>query len=516
MTDGFLEELEAHAEVRLGLPAANALGMLRDRWVFVGEDHDVLRALTEQLGKDPEYCEFAQRILTLADSRLAAIHEGTEPFVADKAFTAADARVIERAALVALNLDADWAAPITRILARAAIAPQAVAKSAPSQAAAFALARAIMAAPTPESVAGLADTTREVRHAGLKKKFTRYTKEARRAIGGRPDVALRLPLETAPTKAQLTTWTKALEAGWLVGASWPYQTWVDAAFAAPVAPISAGLVWRVVDGPAFLGAPGDFADAEGRPVTVPTASRIRLWHPAAAAPAERNAWRLRVRSLQLVQPFAQAFREHYTSADADRLVPAHAVLNVRQLTGLYRAEGWTSEGHETITRRVGAVGAEMWFDSPVYPGSGVETCSAVGLRVGALGMAVDGSVTLAAEGCDDAAAVSEIMRSADLILSASTVAHDGGAATQSPAGVLATRRVILEHILAELRSARPVQIGQRHLVVNGFRVSLATGRVTKDGDPIEVTPKKRHGVWQPAADRLLTTIVGTVVALLET
>ncbi|TPW98063.1 hypothetical protein [Mycolicibacterium fortuitum] len=118
MTDGFLEELEAHAEVRLGLPAANALGMLRDRWVFVGEDHDILRALTEQLGKDPEYCEFAQRILTLADSRLAAIHEGTEPFVADKAFTAADARVIERAALVALNLDADWAAPIPRILAQ--------------------------------------------------------------------------------------------------------------------------------------------------------------------------------------------------------------------------------------------------------------------------------------------------------------------------------------------------------------------------------------------------------------
>nr|MDT0526219.1 hypothetical protein [Streptomyces sp. DSM 41633] len=125
---------------------------------------------------------------------------------------------------------------------------------------------------------------------------------------------------------------------------------------------------------------------------------------------------------------------------------------MRQLTGLYRAEGWTSEGHETITRRVGAVGAEMWFDSPVYPGSGVETCSAVGLRVGALGMAVDGSATLAAEGCDDAAAVSEIMRSADLILSASTVAHDGGASTQSPAGVLATRRVVLEHILAELRS----------------------------------------------------------------
>ncbi|MEV0672380.1 DUF4132 domain-containing protein [Mycobacterium sp. NPDC050441] len=520
MTDGFLEELEAHVEVRLGLPAANALGMLRDRWVFVGEDHDVLRALTEQLSKDPEYLEFARRILTLADSRLAAIHEGTEPFVADKAFTAADARVVERAALVALALDADWAEPIPRILGRAAIAPQTTVKSAPSQAAAFALARAIMAAPTPESVAGLADTTRAVRHAGIKKKFTRYTKEARRALAGRPDVALRLPFDAAPTKAQLTTWTKSLEAGWLVSASWSYQTWIDAAFAVPVAPISTGLIWQTAGGQAFLGGPGDFSDAEGRPVAVPGTSRIRLWHPAAATPDERGAWRLRVRNLRLVQPFAQVFREHYAGADADRLIEGHAVLNVRQLTGLYRAEGWTNGGHETITRRVGTVGAEMWFDGSVYPGSGLETCSATGLRVGALGMAADGSVTIAAE-CEDLPVVSEIIRSADLILSTSTVAIEGASesggssSSQLPAGVLATRRVILEHILAELTSAGPVRITQRHLEINGFRISLTTGRVTRDGDPVDITPKKRHGMWQPASDRLLTMIVGTVAALLD-
>lgn len=520
MTDGFLEELEAHTEVRLGLPAANALGMLRSQWVIVGQDHDVLRALIEQLGRDPEYLEFARRILTLADSRLAAIHDGTEPFVADKAFTADDARVIERAALVALSLDADWAEPIPRILGRAAIAPEAAAKSAPSQATAFALARAIMAAPTPESVAGLADTTRDVRHAGIKKKFTRYTKEARRAIAGRPDVALRLPFETAPTKAQLTTWTKSLEAGWLASASWSYPTWVDAAFAVPVAPISASLVWQIVDGLAFLGEPGAFADAEGCPVTVSATSRVRLWHPAAATRAERDAWRFRIRKLQLVQPFAQVFREHYASADADRLVEGHAVLNVRQLAGLYRAEGWTSGAQESISRRVGAVGAEMWFDGPVYPGSGLETCSAVGLRVGAPGMAADGSVTIAAEGCDDLPAVSELIRSADLIVSASTVATEGEsefgcAALQSPAGVLATRRVILEHVLAEFEAAEPVRITQRHIEVNGFRISLATGRVTRDGDHVDITPKKRHGVWQPASDRLLTTIVGTVAALLD-
>ena len=519
MTYGFLEELEAHSEVRLGLPAANALAMLRDRWVHIGDDHDILRALIEQLSKDPEYLEFARKILVLADSRLAAIHDGSEPFVADKAFTAEDARVIERAALIALTLDADWAEPIPRILGRAAVAPHSAAKSAPSQAAAYALARAIMLAPTPEAVAGLADTTRDARHAGIKKKFTRYTREARRAIGRRPDVALRLPFEAAPTKTQLTTWTKSLEAGWLASASWPYQVWIDAVFAAPVARISASLIWQIVEGSAFLGGPDGFADAAGHPVIVTATARIRLWHPAAATPAERDAWRLRVRNLQLVQPFAQAFREHYTIVDADRLIAGREILNVRQLTGLYRAEGWTSEGHETIGRRMGLVGGEMWFDGSVYPGSGLETCRAVRLRVGVLGIAADGSAAIATKGCEDLPAVSEILRSADLILSASMVAIEGvsefDSSTQSPAGVLATRRVILEHILAEIKPVEPVRFAGRHLEVNGFRVSLATGRVTRDGDLVDVTPKKRHGLWQPESDRLLTRIVGTVAALLE-
>lgn len=425
MANGLLDELEARRESMLGAPAVNALEMLRDRWVFIGDNREFLRALIEQLGKDCEYVDFAREILTVADSRLAAIHDGTEPFVADKAFTPAEARVLERAALVALTLDADWAAPIPRILGRAAVAPHPTAKSAPSQAAAFALARAIMAAPTPEAVAALADTTRDARHAGITKKFTRYIKEARRALAGRPDVALRLPIGVAPTKAQLTTWTKSLEAGWLFAASWAHQVWADAAFAPPVAPISASLVWQVVDGPGFLGEPGQFADAAGESVLITAPDRIRLWHPATATPAEREAWRRRVRELQIAQPFAQVFREHYTDTDVDRLTAGDVVVNVRQLTGLYRAEGWKYDGGDTISRRVGSVVADMWFDGSVYPGSGLATCSAQRLRVGAPCVAADGSETIGP--CDDLAAVSEMLRSADLILSASTVAvEDGG------------------------------------------------------------------------------------------
>ncbi|WP_441958365.1 hypothetical protein [Mycolicibacterium houstonense] len=81
--------------------------------------------------------------------------------------------------------------------------------------------------------------------------------------------------------------------------------------------------------------------------------------------------------------------------------------------------------------------------------------------------------------------------------------------------MLATRRLILEHILVDLKSGERIRFAGRHLEVNGFHVSLATGRVRRDGDLIDIPAKKRHGLWQPASDRLLTTIVGTVVALLE-
>ncbi|KXP10067.1 hypothetical protein AXK60_06120 [Tsukamurella pseudospumae] len=521
MDGGLYEELEAHTEVRLGIAAANALSTMRSQWTFVGGNDGLVGELTAQLTASEPYRSYAAKVLELADDHLARIHNGSEPFAADKAFTPEDARALERAALVALTLDADWAGSVSRILARASVAPDPAVKAVPSQAAAFAMARAILAAPTPESVSALAEATSNTRHAGIKKKFTRYTRDARRRMATRPEVALRLDTE-GPTKAQLTTWLKSLEGSWAVAATWPAQRWTHAAFAAPVVRYSEALIWQVVEGPSLLGRPGEFRDPTGTPVQIPDDARVRLWHPAASTEPERAAWREHVRESRLEQPFPQAFRERYESSDTDRLVAAGSVHDVRQVLGLYRSEGWHHDGDGTISRGNQAAVASLWFDAPMYPGSCVEQCHPLGLTVGAPSFTAQGIRTLDAE--PDTAALSEVLRSADLILSASTIALDenedgyefdrGTHGAQSPAGVLATRRVVLEHILAELPTGAAT-VTSRHVEVNGHRVSIATGRVTHDGDPVEVTPRRRHGLWQPAADRLLTTIVGTVVALLD-
>ncbi|WP_343953241.1 DUF4132 domain-containing protein, partial [Tsukamurella spumae] len=502
MDGGLYEELEAHTEVRLGLAAANALSTMRSTWIFVGDDDELRGELTAQLAASEPYRNFAARILELADGHLARIHDGSEPFVADKAFTPEDARALERAALVALTLDAEWAGAVSRILARASVAPDPAVKAVPSQAAAFAMARAIMAAPTPESVSALADATSSTRHGGIKKKFTRYTRDARRRMATRPEVALRLDTER-PTKAQLTTWLKSLEGSWAVAATWPAQRWAHAAFAAPVAPFSEALVWQIVDGPSFMGRPGAFRDPAGTPVEVSDDARIRLWHPAASLEPERAAWREHIRESRREQPFPQVFRERYEPSDADRLVAGGSVHDVRQVLGLYRSEGWHHDGDGTISRGNQAAVVSLWFDAPMYPGSGVEQCHPLGLNIGAPSFTAEGIRTL--DGDPDTAALSEILRSADLILSASTIALDeneegyefdrGTHSAQSPAGVLATRRIVLEHILAELPPGAAT-VTARHVEVNGHRVSIATGRVTHDGDPVEVTPRRRHGLWQ--------------------
>ena len=87
----------------------------------------------------------------------------------------------------------------------------------------------------------------------------------------------------------------------------------------------------------------------------------------------------------------------------------------------------------------------------------------------------------------------------------------------SPGGVLETRRTILRHVLAELpaQDRARVTVDARHVVVGEHRVHLTTGRVTRDGDPVDLAPAARAGLWMPVSDPLLSEIVGLVVALLR-
>lgn len=56
---------------------------------------------------------------------------------------------------------------------------------------------------------------------------------------------------------------------------------------------------------------------DGQPLAVPDDHLVRLWHPIRVQPATAAAWRARVESLQLRQPFKQAHREVYPLTPAE-------------------------------------------------------------------------------------------------------------------------------------------------------------------------------------------------------
>lgn len=521
MTTSDLVAAEDEVARRIGPAAAAALVTVRE-WAMPDDD---LGPEYRALGTDPAFVAHAQEVLVRAAARGSAVRTGAVPFVADGAFTPEEARVIERAVTCGLWIDAPWVWPAFDLLADVAVAPTA-AKSVPSQAACHAIARGVRTAPTPEAVLALEAVVKDIRHAGLAKKLRRDVAAGRRRLAHRPEVALRLPTDVAPTKAQVTGWARALEACWALDVSWPADRWKALAHHWPaVSDVAARLVWHADGVGTFRGAPGAFVRADDQPVEIPEDASVRLWHPAAATEDERELWRDHVRRHRVDQPIQQAFREHYDAAERGF---TDLVCDARRLVGVSRGQGWAAD--EGGLRRIsGSVLARLDAEGPLYPGAD-GTVTVHGVRLGWVGRHPDrglGSCVLVPATPDHplpAVTVSELLRSVDLAVSSSAVTRGERAPGEwwpgrvdSAGGLLETRRTILRHALAELppEDLGRVVVDARHITVGDDRVHLTTGRVTRDGDPVDIAPVNSPDVWTPVSDPLLSDLVGLVVALLR-
>jgi hypothetical protein len=251
-----------------------------------------------------DYAGFARRVLQAADARAAAIQAGAVRYAADKAFTADEVATLGRAARVALLRDEPWLPELFgRLLPAIAVAPT-TAKTLPSQALLYEIARAAQDFPTPEVVAQLRTVRGVVRHAGVPKQLDRMLRSIDSALADRVEVALRLPdfgfgpdgvlrvplgdheavvavtdevdlawrgpdgkpLRSVPAgvrrehgdavkelrelvkrvRAQLTTLGRALEAGFTVESTLPYGRWRDELATHPIAGPTVGrLIWEV-------------------------------------------------------------------------------------------------------------------------------------------------------------------------------------------------------------------------------------------------------------------------------
>jgi len=489
---------------------------VREAWAWPDSD---LGPEYRALGADAEFVAHARAVLGAAAIRAEAVRTGVVPFVADGAFTPEEARVIERAVACGLWIDAPWVAQAFALLADVAVAPT-NAKSVPSQAVCHAIARGIRTAPTPEAVLAMDAVVKRIRHAGLAKKLRRDVGTGRRGLAHRPEVALRLSTDIPPTKTQVVAWTKTLEACWALDASWSAERWRVAAHDWPaVSDVAARLVWWADGVGAFRGTPGAFVGVEDDPVEVPDDVSVRLWHPASATEDQRERWRDHVRRHRVDQPLRQVFREHY---DASERGFADLVCDARQLVGVARTQGWTSDG-DCLARVAGPVRVELQVDGGVYPGTeGVVTVR--GVRVGWVVRSPDerGRDHVLVPAKPDrplpAVSVSELLRSVDLLVSTSAYAREDGEATAlPPGGVLETRRTILRHVLAELPTAdrARVMVRSRHVAIDDYRVHLTTARVTRSGDPVGIEPATDTPLWMPVSDPFLSAVVGTIWSLLR-
>ncbi|MCA8430739.1 DUF4132 domain-containing protein [Burkholderia seminalis] len=512
------------------------------------------------LAEDAAYVAFARDALTEAARLVAALHAGAVPYEADRAFTTDDAQVVARAARVAAYRDEAWLRPlIGPLLTGVCVAPT-TAKTVPSQSLAIALGHAVETIPTPESVRALRDALATVRHAGVQKKLARNLKPAERALGERPHTALRMTLDAKPDKKQLAMLATCMEAGFWQPMSLGHAEWRERLVDTPAgAAFSVRMIWQACgrDGSTQSFIP-DIAkgkvvprDAAGHACEIADDCTIRLWHPLLADAHERLAWQRAIVDRTLRQPVRQAFREYYVPADGDASASDSAmfeghVLSSRPLLGVARREGWSIRAYDDgLAREFGDVRATFLVDARLYPGTEGHGTS----RRLVFERRHDRRWVPVPIGEIDAVVFSEVARAVDLLVSVAAFALDDPATRAAaaslaadparqrdleterrqrlnrlsalPLGVMARhRKHVLSLVFAEPVAQGKITIDDRHVHVGAWSVHCATGRVTRDGEPVdaplEPPPSPLRAVpWLPYDEALLQRIVDVVAHLLE-
>lgn len=548
------EALLALAGTRNGFFAAASLGFTQD---------DPAPLLAEELA----YVEFACEVLQQAVQRVADIQSGAVPYVADGAFTVDDAQVISRAARIAAYRDEVWFRElIGPLLLGVCVAPTA-AKTTPSQSLAITLGHSIETIPTPESVRALREALAAVRHAGIEKKLTRNLKPAERALGERPSTALRMTLGAKPDKKQQTMLASCLEAGFWQGMVLSHAEWRERLVDAPAAiAFSTGVVWlaQAANGSQqalMVEAPKAgirLRGLDGAHCVLAEDCTIRLWHPLLATPAERHAWQQALLARKVKQPIRQVFREYYVASTeagdstSSAMFEGH-ILALRPLIGLARKEGWMIRQYEGLVRQFGEIRARFAISADLYPGaSGHGTSGLLYLERKAgrhwvampidqvdpvvyseIARAADLLVSVAGFAVADEAS-KQVITTADLGLSVTGSAvpiistyHPSAARWQHlehlaklPLGILsANRRNTLAMVFAKQIESGQIVVDERHLRIGDYAVHIATARVTRAGEPIEVELQPAGAQlaavpWLPYDEVLLQRIVDKAVALL--
>ncbi|MGE3831474.1 MAG: DUF4132 domain-containing protein [Parvibaculaceae bacterium] len=131
--------------------------------------------------------------------------------------------------------------------------------------------------------------------------------------------------------------------------TWPCDAWMERYGEHPfVKQIACRLIWTIEkDGISKQGlwTGGHFEAADGSLLTR-NGANISLWHPIHSTAQDVLVWRQRIRQLNILQPFKQAFREIYRVTDAELATEVYSnrfaahILKQHQLSALCQQRNW--------------------------------------------------------------------------------------------------------------------------------------------------------------------------------
>ena len=197
-------------------------------------------------------------------------------------------------------------------------------------------------------------------------------------------------------KQTLATTAHRLETSYLSQKRWAYPVWRERYLAQPVvASVARRLIWVFSwdeGNTSVYALPyGDsFVNAHGEHLKIPEHAEVHLWHPLESSVDEILAWRTRLETHEIRQPWKQAHREVYLLTDAERATETYSnrfaahILKQHQFNQLCALRGWANrlrlmvdDEYPPATLELPAWGlrAEYWIEG-VGDDYGVDTTEA--------------------------------------------------------------------------------------------------------------------------------------------
>jgi hypothetical protein len=316
--------------------------------------------------------------------------------------------------------------------------------------------------------------------------------------------------------------------------TWRASVWRERYIDHPVVgTIGRRLIW-CLDGVAVTMIEGQAQDLEAQTVAIADASTVTLWHPAGRSVEEVLAWRRRIESAGIVQPFKQAHREVYLVTDAERGTERYSnrfaahILRQHQFNALCGARRWKNklrlmvdDEYPPASRELAAWGirAEFWIEgvgddtneAGTYlrlasdqvrfyrTGAALNTAHAGGggYRARAFGFGIDEINEPLRMDQVPTLVFSEIMRDVDLFVGVGSIGNDpawqdGGRETRygeywrnysfgELSATAISRRETLERLIPRLKIANKCVLSDRFLVVHGtrrhYKIHLGSGNI---------------------------------------